>query len=80
MEYFKNEKPGATDSERVYDLVVDDRVAENAVTVFHAGPFQDSVKVIFSKADAWFEEDERIYVHPKDPYKVPPCPIFIGNT
>ncbi|KAJ9370668.1 hypothetical protein DTO282E5_4644 [Paecilomyces variotii] len=69
LEYLKNEKPGATDSERVYDLVVDDRVAENAVTVFHAGPFQDSVKVIFSKADAWFEEDERIYVHPKDPYK-----------
>lgn len=27
-------------------------------------------KIEFSAADAWLEEDERIYVHPKDPYKV----------
>lgn len=27
-------------------------------------------KVKFASADAWFEEDERIYGHPKDPYKV----------
>lgn len=70
MEYLKDEKSGATDAEREYNIVVHDRVAENAVTVFDAGPFQDFVKVVFSKVDAWFEEDERIYVHPKDPYKV----------
>ncbi|ORY67219.1 uncharacterized protein BCR38DRAFT_387645 [Pseudomassariella vexata] len=27
------------------------------------------VRVEFSVADAWFEEDMRIYVHPKDPFK-----------
>ncbi|KAI0129139.1 hypothetical protein BJ170DRAFT_361534 [Xylariales sp. AK1849] len=27
------------------------------------------VRVEFAAADAWFEEDERIYVHPKDPFK-----------
>lgn len=27
------------------------------------------MRVTFAAADAWFEEDERIYVHPKDPYK-----------
>ncbi|KAH8673349.1 hypothetical protein BX600DRAFT_204119 [Xylariales sp. PMI_506] len=27
------------------------------------------VRVEFSAADAWFEEDERIYVHPKDPFR-----------
>lgn len=31
---------------------------------------QGLVKVIFGKADAWFEEDEEIFVHAKDPYKV----------
>ncbi|GAD96345.1 conserved hypothetical protein [Paecilomyces variotii No. 5] len=70
LEYLKDEKSGATDAEKEYNLVVHDRVAENAVTVFVAGPSQNFVKVVFSKVDAWFEEDERIYVHPKDPYKV----------
>ncbi|KAI1839685.1 hypothetical protein JX265_008704 [Neoarthrinium moseri] len=27
------------------------------------------VRVEFAAADAWFEEDERIYVHPKDPFR-----------
>ncbi|KAH6654034.1 hypothetical protein BKA67DRAFT_564011 [Truncatella angustata] len=27
------------------------------------------VRVEFGAVDAWFEEDERIYVHPKDPFK-----------
>lgn len=27
------------------------------------------VRVEFAAVDAWFEEDERIYVHPRDPYK-----------
>ena len=29
----------------------------------------------FSAADAWFEEDEQIFVHPKDPYKVRLTPM-----
>lgn len=47
-----------------------DRIAEAAVILFQDGPFRDFVKVVFDKADAWFEEDERVYAHPKDPYKV----------
>ncbi|KAI6129004.1 hypothetical protein EDD16DRAFT_1546676 [Pisolithus croceorrhizus] len=55
---------------QVYDLVSGDRVAKGAVTEFTgnkelAGLF----KVAFPAADAWFEEDEKIFVHPKDPYK-----------
>ncbi|SLM36285.1 Protein of unknown function DUF427 [Lasallia pustulata] len=34
-----------------------------------AGPLADLVRIPFSEADAWFEEDVEIYVHPKDPYK-----------
>ena len=28
------------------------------------------MKIGFDKVDSWFEEDEEIFVHPKDPYKV----------
>ncbi|KAG2035868.1 hypothetical protein BDR03DRAFT_961183 [Suillus americanus] len=59
---------------KVYDLVVGKREARDAVTVFtdQASDTKDLaglLKIEFSAADAWFEEDERVYVHPKDPYK-----------
>lgn len=59
---------------RVYDLVVGKREARDVVTVFtdQASDTKDLaglLKIEFSAADAWLEEDERIYVHPKDPYK-----------
>jgi len=52
-----------------YDLVVGDRVAERAVTKFATGDVKGLVKIEFKAADAWFEEEEEIFVHPKDPYK-----------
>lgn len=30
---------------------------------------KDYLKIESNKVDAWFEEDERIFGHPKDPYK-----------
>jgi hypothetical protein len=56
-------------------LVVGKREARDVVTVFtdQASDTKDLaglLKIEFSAADAWLEEDERIYVHPKDPYKV----------
>ncbi|QKX60400.1 uncharacterized protein TRUGW13939_07545 [Talaromyces rugulosus] len=53
----------------VYDLVVGGRTSPAAVTFFTSGSFAGYAKVAIDKADAWFEEDERIYSHPKDPYK-----------
>ncbi|KAK9781740.1 putative DUF427 domain-containing protein [Seiridium cardinale] len=45
------------------------------------------VRVEFGAADAWFEEDTRIYVHPKDPYKrveilfsVRPVKVYVDGT
>ncbi|KAI1808576.1 DUF427-domain-containing protein [Daldinia bambusicola] len=32
-------------------------------------PLEGMVRVEFAAADAWFEEDVRIYVHPKDPFR-----------
>lgn len=69
-----SEQAQSEEGTKIYDLVIGDRVAKEAVTEFTgdgkhkelAGLF----KLKFASADAWFEEDERIYVHPKDPYKV----------
>ena len=66
--FLRNPKQGATST--TYDLVVADRTAEDAVTVHSVGNFKDLVKIAFDKVDAWLEEDEEIYQHPRDPYKV----------
>ncbi|KZP22839.1 DUF427-domain-containing protein [Athelia psychrophila] len=59
-----------TDGEKAtFDLVVGDRVAKAAVTKFVSGDVKDLVKIEWSAADAWFEEEEQIWNHPKDPYK-----------
>ena len=68
------------DGNATYDLVVGDKKASRSVTVFETGDFVDFIRIDFDAADAWFEEDQRMYVHPRDPYKV--CrsllPIFLG--
>jgi len=68
-QYIQNEKSGKKDSEKTYDLVVGSKIAPGAVTIFTTGDFKDLIKITFNSVDAWFEEDERVYVHPKDPYK-----------
>ena len=40
-----------------------------SVVIFQSGPLEGLVRFDFKSMDAWFEEDEQIYVHPKDPYK-----------
>ncbi|KZT73617.1 DUF427-domain-containing protein [Daedalea quercina L-15889] len=52
-----------------YDLVVGTRKAELAVTKYLQGDLAGLVQIAFGAVDAWFEEDEEIFVHPKDPYK-----------
>jgi len=56
---------------KVWDLIIGDRKAKAAV-IEH---LDDSnlggmFKIEFGYMDAWFEEDEQIFVHPRDPYKV----------
>jgi hypothetical protein len=64
MKYLVNGKADGT-----HDIVVHDRTAPGGATTFSSGPFTGMVRITFSAADAWFEESERIHVHPKDPYK-----------
>ena len=49
-------------------LATDDQPVEK-VLVFTTDPLRDLVRFDFKAMDAWFEEDEQIFVHPKDPYK-----------
>ncbi|KAH9945365.1 uncharacterized protein BXZ73DRAFT_38877 [Epithele typhae] len=53
----------------LYDIVVGNRRAEAAATIYHDDELDGLIQLEFSEMDAWFEEDEQIYVHPKDPYK-----------
>ena len=52
-----------------------ERVAENAMWGYHGAPdegFPDlrgHVAFYWNRVDAWFEENEQIYVHARDPYK-----------
>lgn len=70
----RSEQVQEEEGTKVYDLVVGDWVAKGAVTMYTGdGKYQELgrlLKVNFASADAWFEEDDRIYGHPKDPYKV----------
>lgn len=56
----------------VHDVVLGDRTAEGAALVYGddaAIPeLHDTVRLDWAAMDAWFEEDEQVYVHPRDPY------------
>jgi len=58
---------------RYWSVVVGDRVAENPVWNYPE-PLEDAPSLAgyaafyFDRMDAWFEEDERIFVHARDPY------------
>lgn len=55
------------------NLQVGDRVAENSIWTHSELPddrsdLTDHVALKWSAMDAWYEEDEQVYVHPRDPY------------
>jgi len=65
-------KDAATEGKEItYDVVVGERVAKAAVVRYASGDgdFTGLTKITFGAMDAWFEEEEQIFVHPKDPYK-----------
>ncbi|KAI0319212.1 DUF427-domain-containing protein [Amylostereum chailletii] len=67
MDYLQDAKE--SDGHDTYDLVVGSTVSSGAAVVYKRGDLKDYVRIDFDKVDAWFEEDQQIYVHPKDPYK-----------
>ncbi|KAG6332993.1 hypothetical protein ID866_6098 [Astraeus odoratus] len=64
------QESGTVPDAKIYDLVVGDKVEKGAVTEFTNNEYLAGLlRITFSAVDAWFEEDEMIHVHPKDPYK-----------
>ena len=68
------EKPQAGEGEKVrWDLRIGGLLAENAAWSYrHAQgerePLAGHVAFYWKQMDAWFEEDEEVFVHPRDPY------------
>jgi uncharacterized protein (DUF427 family) len=56
----------------VHDVTVGDHRAPAAALVLREAPeaaLSGTVRLDWKAMDAWFEEDEQVYVHPRDPYK-----------
>jgi uncharacterized protein (DUF427 family) len=54
-----------------YSIKVGDRVAEKAAWRYlqpERSDLKDYVAFYWDKMDAWFEEDDEVFVHPRDPY------------
>ena len=57
---------------RYFDVKGGDRVAHDAAWRYTDSPvdaLRELVRFDWAAMDAWFEEDEEVYVHPRDPYK-----------
>ncbi len=55
----------------VLSVEVGERQVAGVVRHYRASPIQDllgTVRLEWDAMDAWFEEDEEVYVHPRDPY------------
>ncbi|KAF8175810.1 hypothetical protein BJ912DRAFT_1024422 [Pholiota molesta] len=62
----------STDTEIIYNVNAGgDHNEKNkgAIILYLAGPLQGLAMIKFNAMDAWFEEDEEVFFHPKDPYK-----------
>src|SRR3979409_1596726 len=54
-----------------YSVKVGDRIAEKAAWRYldpERPDLKDYVAFYWDKMDAWFEEDDEVFVHPRDPY------------
>ena len=74
MEYLHLKEQSNETSEQVrWRLVVGDRVSENAARAY-VDPTSDRAALdghltfYWNEMDSWFEEDEEVFVHPRDPY------------
>ena len=56
---------------RYFDVMVGDRVADSGAWSYPDSPIEalrGLVRFDWDAMDAWFEEDEEVYVHPRSPY------------
>ena len=68
----KTEHSPSRGEAELLDVVVDGNVSESAARRYPDSPLEQLrglVRLDFTAMTEWFEEDEPIYVHPRDPYK-----------
>ena len=56
---------------RRYSVRAGGKLAEGAAVRHEASPFEelrDAIRLEWDAMDAWFEEDEEVFTHPRDPY------------
>jgi len=56
---------------RSFTVVAGGREAAEAALRYEESPFEelrDAVRIDWGAMDAWFEEDEEVFTHPRDPY------------
>jgi uncharacterized protein (DUF427 family) len=56
---------------RTLTLKVADRTVQRAALLYDESPFEelrDTIRLEWNAMDAWFEEDEQVFTHPRDPY------------
>jgi uncharacterized protein (DUF427 family) len=59
---------------RYWSIAVENKVAENAVWGYpepfeEVAAIKDYVAFYWDRVDSWYEEDDEVFVHPRDPYK-----------
>jgi uncharacterized protein (DUF427 family) len=67
---YRHAHPGKGEAS-FYSIKVGDRVAEKAAwryLVPERSELKEYVAFYWDKMDAWFEEDDEVFVHPRDPY------------
>jgi len=64
-----SEKTNDSTEKEIFDIAIGNHVAKDAATKFNTGDVAGLVKIDWKSMDAWFEEEEQIWNHPKDPYK-----------
>ena len=76
QKYLKRHGDGTVPGTTIYDIVVDRGTAPQAATQYDpngSSLLAGLTKITYSAVDAWFEEDEKMFGHPKNPYHVRNC-------
>ena len=74
MEHLHRKDQADESSDQVrWRLVVDDRASENAARAYinptgDRAALEGHLTFYWNEMDSWFEEDEEVFVHPRDPY------------
>lgn len=74
MENLEQREPANASTDIIrWRLRVNDRVSENGARAYakpagELAALEDHLTFNWNEMDAWFEEDEEVFVHPRDPY------------